>query len=119
MANHRKPFVNRYSISRILRDKKKSNDYFEVMIGNLTLEELIALKLEIAFRTAQTPLMGIPVWKATAKYVKDAVFKFALSATGTKKGAKRLLGMNNKQFDYYLQKLEILSYYKEKGDDSN
>ena len=119
MANHKKTFVNRYSISKILRDKKKSNDYFELMIGNLTLEELIALKLEIAFRTAQTPLMGIPIWKTTTKFVKDAIFKFALSAAGTKKGAKRLLGMNNKQFDNYLQKLEIISYYKEKGDDSN
>ena len=36
-----------YSLSKKLRQEKKSNDEFEVMMGNLTLEELIGLKLEL------------------------------------------------------------------------
>jgi hypothetical protein len=116
MTQKKKP--NRYSISRILREQKKSNDFLELMIGNLTLEELIALKLEVAFRSVPTPVYGIPVWKATPKLARDAVLKFALSVSGSKLMAARLLGMNNREFANYINKYEILDYYKkEKGDD--
>ena len=37
-----------YSLSKKLRRENRSNDEFEVMIGQLTLEELIGLKLELA-----------------------------------------------------------------------
>ena len=37
-----------YSISKKLRKDRKSNEEFEIMLGALTLEELIALKLEIS-----------------------------------------------------------------------
>ena len=33
-----------YSLSNKLRQEKRSNDEFEVMISNLTLEEVIGLK---------------------------------------------------------------------------
>ena len=36
-----------YSISKKLRKDRKSNEEFEIMLGSLTLEELIALKLEL------------------------------------------------------------------------
>jgi len=106
-------------MSKILREKKKSNEYFEVLLANLTMEELIALKLELALQ--QNPaFIGLPVWKATPKFVRDAMFKAALGIAGTKKGAMRILGMNVKTFKNYLNKLDILSYYeKEKGDDIN
>jgi hypothetical protein len=82
------------------------------------MEELIALKLELALQ--QNPaFIGLPVWKATPKFVRDAMFKAALGIAGTKKGAMRILGMNVKTFKNYLNKLDILTYYKEKGDDTN
>ena len=37
-----------YSLSKKLRREKKSNDQFEVMLSQLTLEEVIGLKLELA-----------------------------------------------------------------------
>lgn len=106
---------NRYSISRILREEKKSNDFFELMLGNISMEDLIALKLEIAFRSSSTPLLGFPIWKATTKFVRDAIFKYAYATGGSKLRAMRLLGMNSRQFNNYLCKLEIKNYYKEKN----
>jgi hypothetical protein len=47
------------------------------------------------------------------------MFKAALGIAGTKKGAMRILGMNARVFNNYLSKLDILSYYKEKGDEIN
>ena len=105
-------------MSKILREKKKSNEYFEVLLANLTMEELIALKLELAIKE-NPAFIGLPVWKATPKFVRDAMFKAALGIAGTKKGAMRILGMNVKTFKNYLSKLDILTYYKEKGDDTN
>jgi hypothetical protein len=93
------------------------------MIGNLSLEELIALKLELAFRSVKTPIFGIPIWRTTPKIVRDAVIKYTLAATGSKLFSARLLGMNNGEFSNYLTKLGISEYYKKKekkGDgDSN
>ena len=39
------------SISSELRHDHRSNDEFEIMLQNLTLEEIISLKLELAART--------------------------------------------------------------------
>ena len=36
-----------YSVSNKLRKENKSHDEFEVMLNNLNLEEVIALKLEL------------------------------------------------------------------------
>jgi len=104
---------------KILREKKKSNEYFETLLSNLTMEEMIALKLELALHKNPIAVLGLPIWKSTPKFVRDAMFKAALGIAGTKKGAMRILGMNGKQFKNYLNKLDILTYYKEKGDDIN
>ena len=41
-----------YSLTRELRSDNKSNDQFEVMLNNLSLEEIIALKLELSAKVA-------------------------------------------------------------------
>ena len=42
---------NTYSISKKLQKDKKISDEFEIMINSLTLEEVIALKLELSTRS--------------------------------------------------------------------
>jgi hypothetical protein len=37
-----------YSLCKKLRQEKRSNDEFETMLANLSLEEVIGLKLELA-----------------------------------------------------------------------
>ena len=39
--------VKSYSISSLLKQQNRSSDEFEVMMNSLTLEEVIALKLEL------------------------------------------------------------------------
>ena len=46
-----------YSISNKLKKENKSHDEFEVMLNNLTLEEIIALKLELAAKSVGGYLM--------------------------------------------------------------
>ena len=64
-----------YSISNKLRKENKSHDEFEVMLNNLTLEEIIGLKLELAAKAVGGMLFGIPIWYTMQDITKDAVLK--------------------------------------------
>lgn len=100
-----------YSVSKELRKEHKSNDLFEVMLAKLSLEELIALKLEVAFKSMGTPVYGLPVFKATSRVVKEATLKYAISATQSKRQAAMLLGLNYLSFVKQLKKYNLLEYY--------
>jgi len=82
-----------YSVSKKLRREYRSNDEFEIMLNNLSLEEIIALKLELASKSAGGYLYGLPIWRSLRYVSEDAVLKYALSATRTRVEAMRFLGM--------------------------
>ena len=118
LTARRKKSTKNHSISHQLRKQDKSNDEFEVILNKLTLEEVIGLKLELANRAAGGYLYGLPIWQAIPDLVRDAVLKFASTATKTKGEAARFLGINlqqlnklNKRYriDYYFNKDERIS----------
>ncbi len=113
--------VENFTTSKKLREQNKSNDLFEIMVGNLTLEELIALKLELTYKNIGTPLYGIPLFRVLHSIVQDAVFKFACSVTPSRYKARIFLGMDNTQFYELLKRYNTEEYLlpKEKGDDTN
>tara|TARA_R110000824_G_scaffold3614_6_gene17105 strand:+ start:2704 stop:3069 length:366 start_codon:yes stop_codon:yes gene_type:complete len=117
MAWHKKKKIhgkNRYySLSNILRKENKSHDEFEVMLNNLTLEEIIGLKLELAAKSAGGYLYGIPIFSAIPYLVKDAILKYSLSATRSKKEAARFLGINLDHFKKLLKKYNTEYYFKD------
>ena len=100
-----------YSISNKLRKENKSHDEFEVMLNNLTLEEIIALKLELAAKAAGGMLYGIPILSSLPYLVKDSVLKYALSATRSKKEAARFLGIKLDHLKKLLKNYDIESYF--------
>ena len=78
-----------YSLAKKLRREQRSNDEFEIMLSQLTLEEVIGLKLELASKTLDGKLFGLPVWASLHSIVQDAVLKYTFSASRTQ-GAKWL-----------------------------
>ena len=114
--NKRRPYgANKdYSVIRKLRNDGKTNEKFEIMIGALSLEELIALKLELASKTIGGKLYGLPLWYSLPDIVKDAVLKYALSAARTKMEAARFLGVNKEYFYRLTKKYDVESFFKEK-----
>ena len=82
-----------------MQKEKKSTDEFEVMLNNLSLEEAIALKLELAAKSAGGMLYGIPIWYSLRNITNDAVLKYAYSATKTKMEAARFLGFDKNRFN--------------------
>ena len=105
-----------YSISRKLRKERKSSDEFEIMLNNLSLEEVIALKLELASKVAGNLLYGLPLWESLPIIIKDAVLKYSVSATRTQTEAARFLGLNKDRLSKLIKKFDIHSFFSEKSD---
>ena len=103
-----------YSISRKLRREKIITEEFEVMLNSLSLEEVIALKLELSSKAIGGYLYGLPLWDALPLIIKDAVLKYALSAARTKMEAARFLGVSKEYFYRLLKKYDIDSFFEEK-----
>jgi len=105
-----------YSIINKLRKERKSNEEFEIMLASLTLEEVIALKLEVATRSISNRLYGIPIWHAINDIVRDAVFKYAVSATRTQTEAMRFLGLKENSFHELKKKYGIHDYFSDENE---
>ncbi len=104
-----------YSISKKLQKDKKISDEFEVMINSLTLEEVIALKLELSTRSLRGKFYGFPIWKSLPEITRDAVLKYALSATRSKKEAARFLGITISELNKNLKQYNTESFFKNEG----
>ena len=103
-----------YSMSSKLKKERRSNDEFEIMLSSLTLEEVIALKLELSTKPVSNRLYGIPLWSSLQNIVQDAVFKYAFSATRTQAEAMRFLGLKEQSFHILRKKFGIDDYFVDK-----
>jgi len=103
-----------YSLSKKLRRENRSSDEFEAILSQLTLEEVIGLKLELASKLLEGRMFGLPIWSNLHSITQDAVLKWVYSASRTQSEAARFLGL--KKIDYYkiLRKYNTNSYFSEK-----
>jgi|TARA_B100000282_G_scaffold150895_1_gene108690 hypothetical protein len=102
-----------YSLSKKLRQDKKINESFLVMLNNLSLEEVIGLKMEMSGKVVNNRLYGLPLWNNLTNIVKDAILKYAYSATRTQWEAMRLLGLTENTFQNLKKKYQPVSYFEE------
>ena len=102
-----------YSIIRKLRKEGKLPEEMEIFISNLSLEDLIALKLEISSRPVSGKLFGIPIWKSIPFIVRDAVLKTAISVCRTKVDAANFIGMDVDKMDNLLKKYNTIDFFEE------
>ena len=108
---------NHYSLIKKLRDEGKSFEEFEIVLNNLSLEEIIGLKLELSSRGIRGgKLYGLPIMFSLFDIVRDAVLKWAVSATRTKKEGARFLGVNENEYSKMLKTYEIDNYFENESD---
>jgi hypothetical protein len=103
------------SISEELRSQNKSNDFFEIMLGNLTLEEILALKIEISLRSLGFFLRGFPLFKSSKFIITDALLRAAISLTPNKESACGLLGITKNEFYKLIKKHKLDIYFSYGG----
>ena len=100
-----------YSVIAKLQDEGKLGEQFCINLNQLSLEDLIAVKLELAAKSSGGNIYGIPIWYSIVDITRDACLRFALSATRTKMEAARFLGMHVSNFDMYIKKYGIKPYF--------
>jgi len=90
-----------------LKKQGKISESFENQLSALTLEEIIALKLEVASKTVKGKFYGFPLYHALPNITKEAVFRWSVSICDTKTNASRLLGISLNRFNQLYKKLNI------------
>ena len=99
------------SIINILKAQNKINDQLLTCLNSLSLEDLIAVKLELAASTLNNRLYGFDIWRALPNVVKEATLKFVISSTKSKKDASRFLGLTYSEFLIICKKYQINKFF--------
>tara|TARA_Y100000114_G_scaffold135721_1_gene136746 strand:- start:356 stop:685 length:330 start_codon:yes stop_codon:yes gene_type:complete len=102
-----KSFINE------LKENNRISDKVLVSIGTFSLEELIAIKLELCANDINNRLYGFDIWRKTSYIVKDAVLKFSISTTKSKKDAARFLGITPTEFYKACKQFNITESFNE------
>ena len=102
------------SIITKLRDQNKLNDNTLILISNLSIEDLLAVKLELSANHMKNRLYGFNLWQKSQNIFKEALLKFAISHTQSKKDAARFLGLTYNDFKKAFNRYDVADYFKEK-----
>ena len=103
---------NKSIINKLTHEGVVSQDLL-ILINNLTLEDLIAIKLELSCALVRNKLYGIDFWSNSCYIIREALLKFAISVSRSKKDAARFLGLDLREFNTQYKKYNIESYFKE------
>ena len=103
---------NKSIINKLTHEGIVSQDLL-VLINNLTLEDLIAIKLELSCALVKNKLYGIDFWSNSCYIIREALLKFSISVSKSKKDAARFLGLDLREFNTQYKKYNIESYFKE------
>jgi hypothetical protein len=70
--------------------------------------------LELATKSVNGKLFGVPLWYSLHNVVQDAVLKYTFSASRTNGEAMRYLGLKKAEMKKLLKKYNIDNYFSEK-----
>jgi len=112
----RKPtkYQNYSTINKFKSEGKITNSDLNT-INNISLEDLIAIKLELTTRYLCGKYYGMPLWRITKAAVTEALLKTGVSISRTKKEAARFLGVDYMDFNRYIKKYKIESFFENGG----
>jgi len=113
-----KPGPNQYFsiINKFTRDGKIDGRFVEQLAG-LSLEDVIALKLEQANRMMGGRLYGVPLYHSIVQICKSGCVKYATSCARSFKEAASFLGINENKLDTWMWRYGVGSYFEEEDDE--
>lgn len=101
-----------YSVINKLSKEEKIDNTFLNTISNLSLEDLIAIKLELSTRILGGKYYGIPIWHSIKKIASEAVLKTAVSVCRSKNESAKFLGIDYTDFRRLIKKYDIESFFE-------
>ena len=118
-TRHKKKEDDYYSVSNKLKSHGKIDEKFEIMLSSLTLEEIIALRLELAAKTVNYKLYGTNIWKNLPHLVRDGVLKYIYIAGRTKTEMASFLGVDKSRLRKLLNQYNISNYFTKDNNNEN
>jgi len=115
-SRFKKPDQDFYSIANKLKTEGKISEEFEIMLSQITLEEMIGLRLELAAKSVNHKLYGLSLWKSLPNIVQDAVLKYVYSAARTKGEMASFLGIDVSTLKKLLKKYKVDNYFSKNKD---
>jgi len=85
-------------INSLLKENKISKEFI-LSISSLSLEEIIAIKLEISMKLWGGYLFNIPLWRNVAKIVKKALLIVTSQSSLTEREASSVLGLTKIEYE--------------------
>ncbi len=64
-----------YSFINLMKRERRINENFMNVLSTLTLEEIIALKLESSIQNINNKLYNFPLWSAMPNITRDALLR--------------------------------------------
>lgn len=122
-----KPWISRkrepvaakyYSIINKLTRESKIDSKFVEQVSGLSLEELIAVKLEQTNRMVAGKLYSLPIFFSIPRIAKDACVKYALSCTRTFREAAAFLGVSEETLRLWRDNHNIDLYFGDEDEKS-
>ena len=101
-----------YSIINKLSKEDIINKETLNTINNISLEDLIAIKLELSTRFLNGKYYGIPLWSSMRTVTQEAVLKTAGSICRSKKESAKFLGIDYTDFRKLIKKFDIESFFE-------
>jgi hypothetical protein len=105
--------TNNKSIIKVLKNKFIVDDHTLSQIGNISLEDLIAIKLELSANHMNNRPYGFDIWRNSVYIIKEALLKFAISTTKSKKDAARFLGLTYVEFKRVMSTYKVKNYFSD------
>ncbi len=103
----KKETVKSYNIKKELLKNNKINEEFCDQLHNLTLEDIIALKLELASESVKGKFYGFPIKKFINNIINESLIKYSLSAASSYREAGLILGISKAELFKYARKYNI------------
>ena len=105
------------SVILALKAKNLIDDSLLVCINSLTLEDLISIKLELSANHINNRPYGFDIWRKSGYIIKEALLKFALSTTNSKKDAARFLGLTYSEFKKAIKQYKVTKFFNDENSD--
>ena len=112
MKKRRSKYKHKSVINKLLNNNI-INESTLTFIDSMTLEDLIAVKLELSARYINNKLYAFNLLSNTNRLVKEAIIKFAISATQSKMDAARFLGIDYEGLRKLVNEYDLQDYFNE------
>tara|TARA_R110000851_G_scaffold315887_2_gene478688 strand:+ start:5581 stop:5919 length:339 start_codon:yes stop_codon:yes gene_type:complete len=100
-----------HSFINLMKRKRRINENFLNILSSLSLEEVIALKLEISIQNINNKLYNFPLWSAMPNITRDALLRYAMAACQSKRDMARFLGIPINKFNEIIKKYQTEQLY--------